>query len=171
MDWVAGSVEAYLNRWAVQRTGGVVTAPSSWLVPRLWRGRDAMLKVARIAEESRGGLHLKNTARRNCFCEIASCSVFHLHVHSPLVRLWAIVSTARYRDRMDKLRLRTGRLLLEAPSATDIEAITAACQDPEIQRWVPIPVPYALREAEEYVTAYSDSGWASGLGLHVGDQG
>lgn len=90
--------------------------------------------------------------------------MFHLQVHSPRVSWWAIVSTARYRDRMEKLRLRTGRLLLEAPSATDIESITAACQDPEIQRWVPIPVPYALREAEEYVTAYSDSGWASGRG-------
>ena len=55
MDWVAGSVSAYLNRWAVQRTGDVVTTPSSWLVPGLWRGRNVMLKVARIAEESRGG--------------------------------------------------------------------------------------------------------------------
>lgn len=63
---------------------------------------------------------------------------------------------------MEKFQLRTGRLLLEAPRSTDIEAITAACQDPEIQRWVPIPVPYSWREAEGYVTAYSDSGWASG---------
>ena len=63
---------------------------------------------------------------------------------------------------MEKFQLRTERLLLEAPQSTDIDAITAACQNPEIQRWVPIPVPYARREAEGYVTAYSDSGWASG---------
>ena len=57
-------------------------------------------------------------------------------------------STGRYRDRMDTRQLCTRRLLLEAPSATDIDAITAACQDPDIQRWVPIPVPYARQEAE-----------------------
>ena len=65
---------------------------------------------------------------------------------------------------MDKVKLRTKRLLLRAPSLTDVEAITAACQDPEIQRRVPIPVPYTRTEAEGYVTAYSDSGWASGEG-------
>ena len=48
------------------------------------------------------------------------------------------------------------------PSLADIDVITAACQDLEIQRWVPIPVPYTRREAEEYVTEYSDSGWATG---------
>lgn len=63
---------------------------------------------------------------------------------------------------MDKVELRTERLILRAPSMTDVEAITAACQDPEIQRRVPIPVPYTPTEAEGYVTAYSDSGWASG---------
>jgi streptomycin 6-kinase len=55
MDWVAGTVSMYLDRWAVQRTGEIVITPSSWLVPGLWRGRNVMLKVARIAEEARGG--------------------------------------------------------------------------------------------------------------------
>lgn len=63
---------------------------------------------------------------------------------------------------MEKVQLRTKRLLLEAPSLPDVDAITAACQDPEIQRRVPIPVPYTRSEAEGYVTAYSASGWASG---------
>ena len=63
---------------------------------------------------------------------------------------------------MNKVQLRTERLLLRAPSLIDVEAITAACQDPEIQRRVPIPVPYTRTEAEGYVTAYSDFGWASG---------
>jgi RimJ/RimL family protein N-acetyltransferase len=63
---------------------------------------------------------------------------------------------------VDKVQLRTKRLLLRAPSKIDIEAITAACQDPEIQRRVPIPIPYTRRDAEGYVTAYSDLGWASG---------
>jgi hypothetical protein len=28
------------------------------------------------------------------------------------------------------------------PIANDDEAVFEACQDPEIQRWVPVPVPY-----------------------------
>jgi hypothetical protein len=52
--------------------------------------------------------------------------------------------------------------VLAAPSLAEVDAITEACQDPEIQRRVPIPVPYTRREAEGYVTAYSDSGWTSG---------
>jgi streptomycin 6-kinase len=55
MDWVAGTVSMYLDRWAVQRTGEIVVTPSSWLAPGLWRDRKVMLKVARIAEEARGG--------------------------------------------------------------------------------------------------------------------
>jgi streptomycin 6-kinase len=55
MDWVAGTVSMYLDRWAVQRTGEIVVTPSSWLVPGLWRDRNVMLKVARIAEEARRG--------------------------------------------------------------------------------------------------------------------
>jgi len=53
---------------------------------------------------------------------------------------------------MDKVELRTERLLLRAPSPSDVEAITAACQDPEIQRRIPIPVPYTRSDAERYVT-------------------
>jgi streptomycin 6-kinase len=55
MDWVAGTVSDYLDRWAVQPSGDLVITPSSWLVPGLWRDRNVMLKVARIAEEGRGG--------------------------------------------------------------------------------------------------------------------
>ncbi|MEO7147194.1 MAG: aminoglycoside phosphotransferase family protein [Terrimesophilobacter sp.] len=55
MAWVAGTVSDYLDRWAVQQGGDVVVTPSSWLVPGLWCERNVMLKVARIAEEGRGG--------------------------------------------------------------------------------------------------------------------
>lgn len=63
---------------------------------------------------------------------------------------------------MDKVELRTERLVLQAPSVADIGSITAACQDPEIQRRVPVPVPYSPSDAEAYVTSYSDPGWADG---------
>ena len=55
MDWVAGTVPVYLDRWAIQPHGETVATPSSWLVPGRWHDRDVMLKVARIAEEGRGG--------------------------------------------------------------------------------------------------------------------
>ena len=62
---------------------------------------------------------------------------------------------------MDKVILRTDRLVLEAPSFEDVDSITAACQDPEIQRRVPIPVPYTRSDAEGYVHSFSNPGWES----------
>ncbi len=64
---------------------------------------------------------------------------------------------------MDKVELHTERLILAAPTLADVDAIADACQDPELQRRVPIPVPYTVREAEEYVTTFSDLGWATGM--------
>lgn len=55
MDWVAGTVSAYMDRWTIQQTGETVETPSSWLVPGRWHERNVMLKVARVAEEARGG--------------------------------------------------------------------------------------------------------------------
>lgn len=43
------------------------------------------------------------------------------------------------------------RLLLRLPEQQDVAAITKACQDPELQRWVPVPVPYAASDAQGYV--------------------
>ncbi|MBC7760469.1 MAG: hypothetical protein H7201_01440 [Candidatus Saccharibacteria bacterium] len=45
---------------------------------------------------------------------------------------------------MDKIKLSTDRLILQAPTLADVNAITAAFQDPELQRRVPIPVPYGV---------------------------
>ena len=63
---------------------------------------------------------------------------------------------------MDKIQLRTARLTLVAPSHADVDAITAACQVLELQRRVPIPVPYTRTDAAEYVTTYCDTGWSTG---------
>lgn len=59
-------------------------------------------------------------------------------------------------------RLTTPRLLLRCPRASDVDAITAACQDPEIQRRVPIPVPYRREHAVDYVADYCIGGWQTG---------
>ena len=55
MDWVAGTVPAYMDRWAIGQSGDMVITPSSWLVSGRWHDRNVMLKVARVAEEARGG--------------------------------------------------------------------------------------------------------------------
>ncbi|MBF4620300.1 GNAT family N-acetyltransferase [Clavibacter sp. VKM Ac-2542] len=63
---------------------------------------------------------------------------------------------------MDPITLRTARLVLRPPALDDVDAITAACQDPAIQRYVPVPVPYARADAIAYVTGFCPDGWASG---------
>jgi RimJ/RimL family protein N-acetyltransferase len=63
---------------------------------------------------------------------------------------------------MDPVTLRTPRLVLRPPALSDVDAITAACQDPQIQRYVPVPVPYTREEAVSYVSEFCAHGWASG---------
>lgn len=55
--------------------------------------------------------------------------------------------------------LSDGRIRLRLPVATDEPAVFEACQDPEIQRWVPIPVPY-LQEHARYWIADAERGWS-----------
>lgn len=62
---------------------------------------------------------------------------------------------------VEPVELSDGRLVLRAPRADDVPAITAACQDPQLQRWTTVPVPYAERHAVEFVE-YAQVGWASG---------
>ena len=52
---------------------------------------------------------------------------------------------------MDPVELRDERLLLRLARADDVEAVTEACQDPEVQRWIPVPVPYEATHAAEWV--------------------
>jgi RimJ/RimL family protein N-acetyltransferase len=67
-----------------------------------------------------------------------------------------------------KVTLRTARLLLRPWSEADIDAITSACQDPEIQRYVPIPVPYSRTDAEVFVREVLPAGRAAGTDVVFG---
>ena len=60
---------------------------------------------------------------------------------------------------MEPLTLRTARLLLRPFDARDVEAVAAACDDPEIQRFVPVPAPYLRKDAEEFIHDVSPAGW------------
>ncbi|MBT2474754.1 GNAT family N-acetyltransferase [Microbacterium sp. ISL-103] len=62
---------------------------------------------------------------------------------------------------MEPVILTTERLVLRVPDESDIDAITAACQDPEIPRWTTVPSPYTRADAEDYVRLISEW-WAAG---------
>jgi RimJ/RimL family protein N-acetyltransferase len=51
--------------------------------------------------------------------------------------------------------------VLRAPAEDDVDAITAACQDPEIPRWTTVPSPYTREHGEGFVAQVAD-GWAGG---------
>jgi len=52
------------------------------------------------------------------------------------------------------VELRDGELTLRRFTLDDVPAITRACQDPEILRWIPvIPRPYTDEDARSFVTA------------------
>jgi RimJ/RimL family protein N-acetyltransferase len=47
----------------------------------------------------------------------------------------------------------------------DAEAVFAACQDPDIQRWTTVPVPYLRVHAEDFVTVKATATWEAGGAL------
>jgi RimJ/RimL family protein N-acetyltransferase len=60
------------------------------------------------------------------------------------------------------VELRADDLLLRPPRAGDIDAITAACSDEEMARFIPqLPSPYARSDAERWV-ARSEQVWRNG---------
>ncbi|WP_232247637.1 GNAT family N-acetyltransferase [Kitasatospora azatica] len=63
---------------------------------------------------------------------------------------------------LEPVTLETDRLILRAPVPADIDAIFAACQDEEIQRWTVVPSPYRRADAEFFVDRLATEGWATG---------
>lgn len=57
--------------------------------------------------------------------------------------------------------LRDGDLRLRLPASRDLDAITAACQDPGIVRFTRVPWPYGRADAEAFLAA-SEAGLAAG---------
>jgi RimJ/RimL family protein N-acetyltransferase len=62
--------------------------------------------------------------------------------------------------------LRDGDLVLRPKRPQDAEAITAACQDPEIPRWTLVPSPYTLADAEHFI-AVSEQEAAAGTTVNL----
>ncbi|MEU1226149.1 GNAT family N-acetyltransferase [Streptomyces sp. NPDC005828] len=60
---------------------------------------------------------------------------------------------------MERISLTTQRLLLRPHDLSDEDAVFAACQDPEIQRWTDLPTPYERRHAAFYLRELVQRGW------------
>jgi RimJ/RimL family protein N-acetyltransferase len=53
-----------------------------------------------------------------------------------------------------------GQLCELTPFApADTQRVFDYCQDPEIQRWVPVPVPYRMEDAAVFTTSTAQKGW------------
>lgn len=64
-------------------------------------------------------------------------------------------------DQPPALLLTDGSVVLRPIEAADVDQITAACQDPDLQRYIPVPRPYRRADAEAYV-ALARSLWPTG---------
>jgi RimJ/RimL family protein N-acetyltransferase len=56
--------------------------------------------------------------------------------------------------------LTDGRIRIRPLAAGDEDAVFEACQDPDIQRWVPVPVPYLRGHASGFVRDWQE-GWSN----------
>jgi RimJ/RimL family protein N-acetyltransferase len=61
--------------------------------------------------------------------------------------------------------LSDGVITLRAKTRADVEALVAACQDPEIPRWTRVPVPYRREDALGWLAA-SELELDAGLAIH-----
>ncbi|KOG27668.1 GNAT family N-acetyltransferase [Streptomyces resistomycificus] len=69
---------------------------------------------------------------------------------------------------MDPVTLTTARLLLRTVGPQDTDAVYAAAQDPDIQRWTTIPAPYLPEHARSFTEQLVHEGWANGSMLTWG---
>lgn len=60
--------------------------------------------------------------------------------------------------------LEGGDLRLRLWTASDIDAVFDACQDPETQRWTTVPVPYLRSHAAGFVVTMAPEQWAARTG-------
>ncbi|MEI4273638.1 GNAT family protein [Klenkia sp. LSe6-5] len=61
----------------------------------------------------------------------------------------------------DVPRLQDGDVLLRAHTEADLPAVVEQCQDPDMQRFTSVPVPYAASDAAAFLD-HVRAGWADG---------
>lgn len=62
---------------------------------------------------------------------------------------------------MERIELRTARTVLSPLAPADADAVHAACQDPAIQRYTPVPQPYPRQAAVDFIRVSSER-WDAG---------
>jgi RimJ/RimL family protein N-acetyltransferase len=55
------------------------------------------------------------------------------------------------------VRLQEDGIALRPFSEEDVAAVTEACRDPELARWIPVPVPYTEDDARAYIKTVPDT--------------
>jgi RimJ/RimL family protein N-acetyltransferase len=63
---------------------------------------------------------------------------------------------------MELAEIVAGRLHLRPWTRYDEDAVLAACQDPEIQRWTTVPSPYTREDARTWLASTAPDRWADG---------
>lgn len=63
---------------------------------------------------------------------------------------------------MEPVTLTTDRLVLRTVGPDDTDAVHAACQDPDIQRWTTVPSPYLPEHARDFTEQMVPDGWTDG---------
>lgn len=58
--------------------------------------------------------------------------------------------------------LTSERLVLSLPTPADVDLMTEYCQDPELTRYVPVPVPYTTESARVFIEQLVPAWWQSG---------
>jgi RimJ/RimL family protein N-acetyltransferase len=58
--------------------------------------------------------------------------------------------------------LTDGAVVLDALTDTDLDDVTAACQDPDVAVWTTVPSPYERTDAEAFLDGYVRPGWVRG---------
>lgn len=66
---------------------------------------------------------------------------------------------APYTPHMEPISLTTERLLLRPFVPSDVTALQAACQDPDISRYTNVPSPYTLEHARTFIEERCVDGW------------
>ncbi len=74
---------------------------------------------------------------------------------------------------MEPITLTTERLVLRPLDASDTDEVYAALQDPVIQRWIPVSVPYGRTHAESFVNRVpgGENGSEFNFGVRLGADG
>lgn len=69
---------------------------------------------------------------------------------------------------MQQTDITCGQLMLRPWTPYDEDAVLAACQDADIQRWTTVPSPYTRADAHAWVNTVSPGAWERGVGAPFG---